>query len=161
VSIVAGKISFHLNGSPHTIADDPELFLLDIIRDALGYTGTKRGCDNSTCGTCTVIVNGRAVKSCNYPLAKLRGATVLTIEGVAQGADLHPIQQAFVESGAIQCGFCTPGIVMELLALLSEKPDATEQQIYNALNKHLCRCTGYEAIVQGALLAQQRMRAGS
>ncbi|HFD39953.1 MAG TPA: (2Fe-2S)-binding protein, partial [Anaerolineae bacterium] len=134
--------------------------LLDVIRDVLHLTGTKRGCDNATCGACMVIVNGKAVKSCTFPLDKAQGAEVLTIEGLAQGAELHPIQQSLVESGAVQCGFCTPGIVMELYALLENKPEATEAELRNALNKHLCRCTAYEAIWEGALLAQQRMREG-
>jgi aerobic-type carbon monoxide dehydrogenase small subunit (CoxS/CutS family) len=154
---VVEKITFSVNGSPRTVVADPDLFLLDLIRDVLHLTGTKRGCDNSTCGTCTVVVNGSAVKSCNYPLSKLEGGEVLTVEGLAQGAELHPIQQSLVEAGAIQCGFCTPGIAMELFALLTAKPQATEQEIANALNKHLCRCTAYEAIWEGALLAQRRM----
>ena len=151
-------ITFTVNGSEHTVPVEPDWYLLDVIRDKLNLTGSKRGCDNATCGACTVLVNGKAVKSCRYVLDKVNGAEILTIEGLAQGRTLHPIQQALVDAGAVQCGFCTPGIIMELYALLTRNLDATEAQIKNALSKHLCRCTGYEAIWEGALLAQQRMR---
>jgi len=131
------------------------MMVLDVLREVLNLTGTKHGCDNSTCGTCTIVVNGKAVKSCNLPVKKIEGADVLTIEGLAKGTELHPIQKAISESGAIQCGFCTPGIVMELYGLLEEKPEASQQEIESALNKHLCRCTGYEPIRDGALMAQK------
>ena len=149
------KISFTMNGKPVTVETDPEMMVLDVIRELLNLTGTKHGCDNSTCGTCTIVVNGKAVKSCNLPLKKIAGAEVLTIEGLAKGTQLHPVQKAISESGAIQCGFCTPGIVMELYGLLEEKPDASKAELENALNKHLCRCTGYEPIRDGALMAQK------
>ncbi len=149
------KISFTMNGKPVTVETDPEMMVLDVIRELLNLTGTKHGCDNSTCGTCTIVVNGKAVKSCNLPLKKIAGAEVLTIEGLAKGTQLHPVQKAISESGAIQCGFCTPGIVMELYGLLEEKPDASQAELENALNKHLCRCTGYEPIRDGALMAQK------
>lgn len=149
------RISFTLNGLPQTIEVDPELTLLDVIRDVFDLTGTKRGCDNSTCGTCVVVVNGKAVKSCNFPILKAAGAVILTVEGISSGMTLHPVQQAIAESGAVQCGFCTPGIVMELYGLLEEKPAASEQEMTNALNKHLCRCNGYEPIMNGARVAQQ------
>ena len=152
------KINFTINGTPSSVEADPELTLLDVIRDVLNLTGTKRGCDNSTCGTCVVVVNGRAVKSCNYPIAKAQGANVLTVEGLSRGMELHQVQKALAESGAVQCGFCTPGIVMELYALLQEKPDASERELTNALNKHLCRCNGYEPIMNGAKVAQQLMK---
>ncbi len=149
------KISFTINGIQRTVEVDPSTMLIDVIRDVLDLTGTKRGCDNSTCGTCVVVVNGKAVKSCNYPIVKAQGAVILTVEGISQGMQLHPVQQAIAESGAVQCGFCTPGIVMELYALLEEKPEAGEQEMVNALNKHLCRCNGYEPILNGAKVAQQ------
>ena len=151
------KVTFTLNGTERSVEAEAGLALLDVIRDRFHLTGTKRGCDNATCGTCVVVVNSKAVKSCTYPLDKLEGAEVLTVEGLAQGKDLHPIQQALVDAGAVQCGFCTPGIVMELYALLTENPGATEKELANALNKHLCRCTAYEAIWEGALLAQKWM----
>mgnify|MGYP001147812521 FL=1 len=152
------KISFTINGKPATIEVDPGMMVLDVLREVLNLTGTKHGCDNSTCGTCTIVVNGKAVKSCNLPVKKIEGAEVLTVEGLAKGTQLHPIQQAISESGAIQCGFCTPGIVMELYGLLEEKPDASQTEMENALNKHLCRCTGYEPIRDGALMAQKLIK---
>lgn len=149
------KITFTINGEPTTVEVDPEMMLLDVIRDVLNLTGTKRGCDNATCGTCTVVVNGKAVKSCNTAVKKVAGAHILTIEGLAKGMALHPIQKSISESGAVQCGFCTPGIIMELYGLLENNANASEQEIENALNKHLCRCTGYEPIRDGALMAQK------
>ena len=152
------KITFKVNGKERTVYAHPDMKLLDVLRDELNMTGTKRGCDNSTCGACTVIVNGKAVKSCNFDLEKIEGAEVVTIEGIAQDGELHPVQTALVNAGAVQCGFCTPGIVLELVALYDSKPDADEDTILRALNKHLCRCTGYEAIKDGALVAQKLVK---
>jgi aerobic-type carbon monoxide dehydrogenase small subunit (CoxS/CutS family) len=152
------KISFTLNGKPMSVDAEPEMLLIDLLREELNLTGTKRGCDNSTCGTCTVVINGKAVKSCNTPISKVAGAEVLTIEGLAKGMELHPIQKSISESGAVQCGFCTPGIIMELYGLLENNPNATKSELENALNKHLCRCTGYEPIRDGALMAQKLMQ---
>jgi aerobic carbon-monoxide dehydrogenase small subunit len=152
------KITFTLNSIPITVDVEPETLLIDVIREDLNLTGTKRGCDNSTCGTCTVIVNGKAIKSCNTPVSKVAGAEVITIEGLAKGMELHPIQKSISESGAVQCGFCTPGIIMELYGLLENNPDATTAEMQNALNKHLCRCTGYEPIRDGAMMAQKLMQ---
>ncbi len=149
------KITFTINGEPTTVEVDPEMMLVDVIRDVLDLTGTKRGCDNATCGTCTVVVNGKAVKSCNTAVKKVAGAEILTVEGLAKGMTLHPIQKSISESGAVQCGFCTPGIIMELYGLLENNANASENEIENALNKHLCRCTGYEPIRDGALMAQK------
>lgn len=153
--MMAEKISFTINGQPTTVEVEPDMMLLDVIRDVLDLTGTKCGCDNATCGTCVVIVNKRPVKSCNTQISKVAGAEILTIEGLANGMDLHPVQIAIAESGAVQCGFCTPGIIMELVAVLDQKPNASEQELTNSLNKHLCRCTGYEPIRDGALIAQK------
>ncbi len=152
------KICFILNGSPVSVEVDPEWMLLDVIREVLDLTGTKRGCDNATCGTCVVVVNGRAVKSCNFPIMKAQDAVILTVEGLSKGMALHAIQKALAASGAVQCGFCTPGIAMELYALLEAKPGASEREMVNALNKHLCRCNGYEPILNGARVAQQLMK---
>lgn len=149
------KFNFTINGKPVTVEVEPEMMVLDVIREVLNLTGTKHGCDNSTCGTCTIVVNGKAVKSCNLPVKRIEGAEVITVEGLAKGTELHPVQKAISESGAIQCGFCTPGIVMELYGLLEEKPEATQTEMETALNKHLCRCTGYEPIRDGALMAQK------
>jgi aerobic-type carbon monoxide dehydrogenase small subunit (CoxS/CutS family) len=152
---MAEKISFTLNQKAVVVEVDPEMMVLDVLREVLNLTGTKHGCDNSTCGTCTIVVNGKAVKSCNLAVKKVAGAQIVTVEGLAQGTDLHPVQKSISESGAIQCGFCTPGIVMELYGLLEANPDASQVELENALNKHLCRCTGYEPIRDGALMAQK------
>lgn len=149
------KITFKLNGINRTVEVEPDVMLIDVIRENFNLTGTKHGCDNSTCGTCTVLMNGKAIKSCNTAAVKANGAEVITVEGLARGTDLHPVQKAIAESGAVQCGFCTPGIVMELVGLLDANPDASETELTSALNKHLCRCTGYEPIRDGALMAQK------
>ena len=151
-------MTFTINGKERTVDYEPEMMLLDVIREVLNLTGTKHGCDNSTCGTCTVVMNGKAIKSCNTPAAKAAGAEILTVEGLANGTALHPVQKALSESGAVQCGFCTPGIIMELYGLLESNPDASETEMTNALNKHLCRCTGYEPIRNGAEIAQKVMQ---
>ena len=150
------EISFTVNGIKQKLEVEPETMLIDTIRDQLNLTGTKRGCDNSTCGSCVIIMDGRAIKSCNIAACKADGTTIYTVEGMTKGMSLHPVQTALIESGAIQCGFCTPGIVMELVALFQAKPESSENEIMNALNRHLCRCTGYEPIIQGALNAQKK-----
>lgn len=155
---MAEKLSFTVNGNERTVEYEPGMMLIDVIRDVLNLTGTKRGCDNSTCGTCVVVMNGKSIKSCTTPAEKAAGANVITVEGLAKGTTLHPIQKAIAESGAVQCGFCTPGIVMELYGMLETNPDSTEQELTNALNKHLCRCTGYEPIRDGALIAQKMVQ---
>jgi carbon-monoxide dehydrogenase small subunit len=155
---MAEKFSLTVNGIPRTVEVEPDVMLIDVLREELNLTGTKHGCDNATCGTCTVIMNGKATKSCNTSISKAAGAEILTVEGLAKGTDLHPVQKAIAESGAVQCGFCTPGIVMELVAALEANPDASEQELGNALNKHLCRCTGYEPIRDGALIAQKLVK---
>ena len=127
--MMAEYITFTVNGTERTVAAQPARFLLDILRDELHLTGAKRGCDNGTCGTCVVVLDGRAVKSCIIPVEKLDGTTVLTVEGLSDGKTLHPIQQAQIEAGAVQCGFCIPGIVMELYALFETELDATEDRI--------------------------------
>ncbi len=156
--MMSEKIHFTINGIARSVEAPPETMLIEVIRDVLNLTGTKKGCDNATCGTCMVLVDGKAVKSCNTPVGKVAGANIVTIEGLARGMELHPVQKAIAESGAVQCGFCTPGIVIELVGLLESKPDASEREIENALNKHLCRCTGYEPIRDGALIAQQLIK---
>ncbi|MBF7084466.1 (2Fe-2S)-binding protein [Desulfallas sp. Bu1-1] len=122
--------------------------LLDFLRDDLNLTGTKKGCDNGDCGSCTVLLNGKPINSCMMLAVEADGCEILTIEGIAGGKELHPIQKAFVESGAIQCGYCTPGMVMAAKALLDENPDPSETEIREAIVGHLCRCTGYDQIVR-------------
>lgn len=142
-------INFILNGEPIQIEIEPHLTLLKLLRDKLGMTGTKEGCSMGECGACTVIVEGKAINSCIFPAMEVNNKSVLTIEGLvdSQGS-LHPIQKAFIEYGAIQCGFCTPGMVLSAKALLDENPNPTEEEIRNAISGNLCRCTGYIQIIQ-------------
>ncbi len=149
------KITLVLNGKKETIYFEEGDTLLYVLRDRVGLMGTKFGCGYGACGACTVVVNGEAARSCKVLFKTLEGADILTIEGLANGKKLHPIQQAFVDANAVQCGFCTPGIVMELYALFSKEPDASNDRIKEVLSKHLCRCTGYESIFNAAKLAQK------
>lgn len=149
------KITFAVNGTYRTVEIEGSEKLIHILRERLNLTGTKRGCDDAACGACVVVVDDEAIKSCTFPAKKLDGKEVLTIEGMADGTNLHPIQRALIDTGAVQCGYCTPGIVMELFALFNRKTDATNDEIKEVLSRHLCRCTGYEAIYDGALLARK------
>ncbi len=155
-------ISLTVNDIKHKIACNGKESLLEILRDYLGLTGTKEGCGYGACGSCTVVVNGEAVNACVFRgKDKIDGSEVITIEGLAGGdGRLHPIQESFLEMGAVQCGFCTPGFIMRLFALYGKNPKASEEEIREALLKHLCRCTGYEAIWDAALLAQKNVSEG-
>ena len=132
--------------------------LVQFIRDNLGLTGTHVGCDTSQCGACTVHVNGRAVKSCSLLAAHVDGADVLTIEGLADGDTLHPMQEAFRQHHALQCGFCTPGMVMSAIGIINDNPDPSEREIREALEGNICRCTGYHNIVEAISAAAKEMR---
>ncbi|MCX5787451.1 MAG: (2Fe-2S)-binding protein [Elusimicrobia bacterium] len=156
---MAEKITFTVNRVPRTVEIEGWEKLIDVLRDQLGLTGTKQGCDDYSCGACTVLLNGKAENSCKVFAKKLNGAEVLTIEALAQGTKLHPIQEGLIEAGAVQCGFCIPGIAMRLYSLFERKLDASETEIIDALEEHLCRCTGYESILEGAKLAQKKMKA--
>ena len=153
---MAEILNLTVNGKRERVLYEGTESLLEILREKLDLTGAKEGCGYGACGTCTVIVNGKAELACVIRTkAKLEGADVVTIEGLAEGATLHPVQRAFIDAGAVQCGFCTPGFVLRLHALFKEKPDATDEEIRQALSKHLCRCTGYETIWEAALLARK------
>jgi len=141
-------IQLHVNGELVEAAVDPNRTLLQFLREDLGLTGTKHGCGLGDCGACTVILDGKPVNSCLVLAVQARGREVLTIEGLAENGKLHPIQRAFVEKGAIQCGFCTPGMILSAKALLDENPSPTELEIRTALSGNLCRCTGYQKIVE-------------
>ncbi|HCM25777.1 MAG TPA: hypothetical protein DIC34_04400 [Treponema sp.] len=154
---MSGRINFKLNGKNVSVELDREKKLLDILREDLRITGVKRGCDTGVCGACTVVVDGKAVKSCVFPGKNLEGTEVVTIEALSVDS-VHPIQQALIDAGAVQCGFCTPGFVMELYALFRSKPDADDAEIMKALDRHLCRCTGYETIIAGAKAARELMK---
>ena len=148
-------ISLTVNGAAHNMHVSPARTLLELLRDDLGLTGAKKGCDDSSCGACTVLLDGRAVKSCCMLAVQADGADVLTIEGMETGGGLHPLQQAFIDFAALQCGFCTSGMIMTSKAILDENPDADENDIREGLQGNLCRCTGYVKIVE-AVLAVQR-----
>ncbi|HEX4904000.1 MAG TPA: (2Fe-2S)-binding protein [Acidimicrobiales bacterium] len=148
------QVNINVNGQPKSADVEPRLLLVHFLRDTLGLTGTNVGCDTSSCGACTVHVNGEAVKSCTMLAVQADGEEVLTIEGLAPSEDqLHPMQEAFRENHGLQCGFCTPGMVMAATSLLKEIPNPTEQQVREGIEGNLCRCTGYHNIVQAILAA--------
>jgi carbon-monoxide dehydrogenase small subunit len=152
------KITITVNGVKHTKAVEDRTLLVNFLRDELGLTGTHVGCDTSQCGCCTVHVNGRAVKSCTMVAAQANGANVVTIEGMAKKNKLHPIQQAFSECHGLQCGFCTPGMIMATAGLLKDNPNPTEEEIYKGLEGNLCRCTGYINIVKAVKRSAKLLR---
>lgn len=141
-------IRLNVNDKDYEIAVKPNQTLADIIREDIGLTGTKKGCEVGECGTCTVILDGKPVNSCLVLAVQADGKTVLTIEGLETDQGLHPIQQAFVEKGAVQCGFCTSGMILSAKSLLDRNPDADEKEIRSAISGNLCRCTGYQKIVE-------------
>jgi carbon-monoxide dehydrogenase small subunit len=149
-------VSLTVNGKAVQAQVDPRTLLVQLIREHLQLTGTHEGCDTAQCGACTVHLNGRAVKSCSMLVVQAQGADVTTIEGLAQGGELHPMQEAFRECHGLQCGFCTPGMVMSAVQLLKDNPDASEAEIREGLEGNLCRCTGYHNIVR----AIQRCQSG-
>ncbi len=154
------KLKMTVNGIVRSVDYEGKESLLELLRERLELTGAKEGCGYGACGTCCVVVNGEAVMGCTYRgRAKLENCEVLTIEGLTgDDGELHPIQQSFVEAGAVQCGFCTPGFVMRLYALYTKNVDASDEEIKSELSKHICRCTGYEAIWDAAKLAQKKMK---
>jgi len=147
------RISLTVNGESHEAEVEPRQLLVYFLREELGLKGTNVGCDTSSCGACTVLVDGESVKSCNQLAVQADGCEVTTIEGLAQGDELHPVQQAFHEQHALQCGYCTPGFVMASVSLLAENPDPSEAEIRGALEGNLCRCTGYHNIVEAVRAA--------
>jgi carbon-monoxide dehydrogenase small subunit len=154
------EIALTVNGVPYRHDVEPRLLLVHYLRDVLGLTGTHVGCDTSSCGCCTVLLNGRAVKSCTVLAVQANGADVLTIEGLARDGRLHPLQEGFWEKHGLQCGFCTPGIIMCAYELLQRHPDPTEDEIRHWLEGNLCRCTGYQHIVEAIRYAAERLRTG-
>jgi carbon-monoxide dehydrogenase small subunit len=147
-----------VNGAPFEIEDEARTLLVDLLRERLRLTGTHVGCDTSQCGACVVHVDGRSVKACTMLAVQADGTRVTTIEGVAEDGRLHPLQQAFHEHHALQCGYCTPGMVMSALDLLSHNPDPSEEEVRSWLKGNLCRCTGYHGIVAAVRAAAQAMR---
>jgi carbon-monoxide dehydrogenase small subunit len=151
-------IKLAVNGENYEIQVEPYASLLDTLRDNLLLTGTKKGCDEGDCGACTVIMDGKTVTSCLVLAVDANGRDLVTVEGLAQGGRLHPVQRAFVEQGGVQCGFCTPGLIMSLVGLLQEDPNPTEEDVRYAIGGNLCRCTGYSKVVKAALSAAETMR---
>ena len=151
-------IQLHVNGQTHDLVVHPARTLLDVLRDQLGLTGAKRGCGLGACGACTVLLDGRPAAACLTLALEADGQEVLTIEGLAEGGALHPVQEAFVESGAVQCGFCTPGMVLSAKTLLDRCPDPKPEEIREALAGNVCRCTGYVKIIEAVSIAARRMR---
>lgn len=141
-------ITLKVNGEVHELAVEPHRTLLEVLRNELGLTGTKRGCDEGDCGACTVLLDGRPVTSCLMLVMDARGKEITTIEGLAVGDDLHPLQKAFIERGALQCGFCTPGMILASKALFDENPHPAEEEMRLAITGNLCRCTGYVQIIE-------------
>ena len=152
-------VSTNINGNPTDFLCEPRQSLLEVLRDVLGMTGTKEGCNDGNCGACTVVFDGRIVTSCLVLGVEAQGKEISTIEGVASPEGLHPVQQAFLENAALQCGICTPGFIVASKALLDREPEADEGRIRHWLAGNLCRCTGYDKIVRAVLDAEDKMKA--
>jgi carbon-monoxide dehydrogenase small subunit len=152
------QIEITVNDVTRTVKITPQMRLLDLLRDQLGLTSVKEGCSEGECGACTVLMDGKAVTSCTVMAFQAEGSHIFTVEGLGKRGELDPIQQAFVENDAIQCGFCTPGMIMSAKALLMQNPTPTEEEVRRALEGNLCRCTGYLPIFQAVLDAAERLR---
>jgi aerobic carbon-monoxide dehydrogenase small subunit len=152
------EIVLKVNGTNYHLSIEPRRTLVEVLRENLGLTGTKKSCNEGDCGACTVLMNGRPVASCLVLAMDAQGKEILTIEGLSEGEKLHPIQEAFLKHGAIQCGFCTPGMVMSAKALLDENPEPTTSEVRKAISGNLCRCTGYQHIVDSIMAASKMMQ---
>jgi aerobic carbon-monoxide dehydrogenase small subunit len=155
------RVTMMLNGEQRVADVEPRLLLAHLIRKGFKLTGTHTGCDTTNCGVCTVLVDGKAVKSCTMLAVQADGCEVMTVEGLATASELHPLQEGFKEEHGLQCGFCTPGMMLAAKALLDENPDPTEDEVRWALSGNLCRCTGYQNIVKAVLWAAAKLRAES
>ena len=151
-------MKFRVNGMDYEEEIDHRRTLLEVLRENFGLLGTHKGCDEGQCGACTVLIDGKEINSCLVLAASVQGKQITTIEGLAQGEQLHPVQQAFVEYGAIQCGFCTPGMIMMAKGFLDKNPQPTEEEAKRAIAGNLCRCTGYFQIIDAVLKAAEKMR---
>jgi aerobic-type carbon monoxide dehydrogenase small subunit (CoxS/CutS family) len=151
------RIDFRLNGRPVTLDTDPDRSLLWVLRGDLALTGTKYGCGEGLCGACTVVVDGQAVRACTYRLQDVSGRSVITVEGLAVGGRLHPLQEEFAERGALQCGYCTPGMLMNAYALLLADPNPTREEIVAGMEDNLCRCGAHQRIIEAIEAAARRM----
>jgi carbon-monoxide dehydrogenase small subunit len=153
-------VQLKINGETFRVEVEPHETLLDVIRGKVGLTGTKKGCETGQCGACTVIIEGKAVTSCLILAVEAHGKEIVTVEGLARDGQLHPLQQAFVEEGAVQCGYCTPGMLLSAKALLDENPRPTQRQVKEAIAGNLCRCTGYVKIVKAIVAAADKISVG-
>jgi len=151
-------IQFQVNGLAHRVTTEPRRRLLDVLREDLGLTGTRFGCGEGQCGACTVLIDGRATRSCITPISSVQNKAITTIEGLAKGDTLHPVQQAFLEESAMQCGYCTSGMIMSTVALLARHPEPSDAEIIAALNGNLCRCNGYPKIIDAVRRAARTTR---
>ena len=152
------KVSINVNGVNYDKDIDPSLRLIDFLREELKLKWTKECCGEGECGACTVIVEGKTINSCLMLASSVDGKNVITIEGVSDNNKLHPIQEAFMEVGAVQCGYCTPGMILSAKALLDKNPNANEEEIKSSLSGNLCRCTGYKKIIQAVILAEEKIK---
>lgn len=150
-------VKLHVNGVDYELALDTRTTLVDALRDHLGLKGVKKSCDEGECGACTVLLDGDAIASCTYLAVEAEGHDIVTIEGLAKDGVLHPMQKAFIDCFAVQCGFCTPGMIMSALSLLNEKPNPTEEEIRDGIAGNLCRCTGYAKIVEAIDCAAKKL----
>lgn len=151
------SINLKINGEPYEVSVKPNTTLLDLLRDEIGLTGTKKGCDTGQCGACTVLLDGKSINSCLVLAVDANGKEVLTIEGLASDGKLHPLQEAFIQEGAVQCGYCTSGMILSAKALLDENPTPKEEEVKKAIAGNLCRCTGYIRIVKAILNVAERL----
>ena len=152
------RVRFRVNGQDVELDVDPMATLLDVLREQLGLTGTKKGCDAGDCGVCTVTMDGKAILSCLTPVLQATGKEIVTVEGLAQEGKLHPLQEAFIECGSVQCGFCTPGMLLSAKALLEQNPSPTREEVKVAISGNLCRCTGYKKIIDAIMLTSKRIK---
>ena len=154
------KISFVLNGKKTELLIDPTETLLWVLRNQLGLTGTKYGCGMGYCGACTVLIDNEAVRSCSIPVGDMGGKKIITIEGLSKNGKLHPVQKAFVDNDALQCGFCTPGMVMNAVGLLNKKPNPTKEEIIAGMEDNLCRCGAHKRIIEAVHVAANELKGG-
>jgi len=155
---MAATVILTVNGVERTVTTDPERPLLDVLREDFGLTGTKYGCGEGRCGACTVLMDGQPARSCVLPVAEVDKKAITTIEGLAQGDSLHPVQEAFLEEGAMQCGYCTSGMILSAVALLRENPNPTDEQIVEGMDGNICRCNGYVKITNAVRRAAKKMQ---
>ncbi len=158
---MAATIQLHLNGAPREIAAEAERSLLSVLRDDLQLSGCKYGCGEGECGACTVLIDGKAARSCITPLAECAGKRITTVEGLAHNGNLHPVQQAFMDTGAMQCGYCTPGMIMSGVALLQQHPRPTREQVVEGMNGNICRCGTYTRIIAAMQKAGELAKGGA